>query len=206
MWLSKPFGSLSTPRSKNTSRRQRNHANLRPISTSSTTPLSFSVGLWNCQSAVNKSPIRTVIVSQGDVSDYFTIYKGVVGDLIAIRIQDVCVFLSPPPWKSPAELPTVFDKHQGSCGNLIAVRIHISEFTRRNRFKIQCFNPFLSSHEHRNFVPRCNLHIISECWKVLKEQYFMTAPPQATGSRKEEKHIHFQMGLYYGSSRYAIQF
>ncbi len=87
---------LSQPRSKNTSRRQRNHANLRPISTSSTTPLSFSVGLWNCQSAVNKSPIRTVIVSQGDVSDFHHI-QGVVGDLIAVRIQDVCVFLSPPP-------------------------------------------------------------------------------------------------------------
>ncbi len=24
-----------------------------------------------------------------------------------------CCFLSPPPWKSPAELPTVFDKHRG---------------------------------------------------------------------------------------------
>ncbi len=45
---------LSQPRSKNTRRWQRNPANLRPISTSSTTPLSFSVGLWNCQSAVNK--------------------------------------------------------------------------------------------------------------------------------------------------------
>ncbi len=46
---------LSQPRSKNTRRRQRNPANLRPIATSSTTPLSFSVGLWNCQSAVNKA-------------------------------------------------------------------------------------------------------------------------------------------------------
>ncbi len=46
---------LSQPRSKNTRRRQRNPANLRPIATSSTTPLSFAVGLWNCQSAVNKA-------------------------------------------------------------------------------------------------------------------------------------------------------
>ncbi len=30
-------------------------ANLRPISTSSTTHLSFSMALWNCQSAVNKA-------------------------------------------------------------------------------------------------------------------------------------------------------
>ncbi len=41
-------------------------------------------------------PIRTVIVSQGDVSDFHHI-QGVVGDLIAVRIQDVGVFLSPPP-------------------------------------------------------------------------------------------------------------
>ncbi len=53
------------------------------------------------------SPIRTVIVSQGDVSDFHHI-QGVVGDLIAVRFQDVGVFLSPPPGKSPAELPTVF--------------------------------------------------------------------------------------------------
>ncbi|XP_058619144.1 uncharacterized protein LOC131531942 [Onychostoma macrolepis] len=46
---------LSQPRSKITRRRQCNPANLRPISTSSTTPLAFSVGLWNCQSAVNKA-------------------------------------------------------------------------------------------------------------------------------------------------------
>ncbi len=42
------------------------------------------------------SPIRTVIVSQGDVSDFHQI-QGVVGDLIAVRIQNVGVYLSPPP-------------------------------------------------------------------------------------------------------------
>ncbi len=41
------------------------------------------------------SPIRTVIVSQGDASDFHHI-QAVVGDLIAVRIQDVGVFLSPP--------------------------------------------------------------------------------------------------------------
>ncbi len=40
----------------------------------------------------------------------------------------------------------------------------------------------------------------------LKEQYFMTAQPQRLGAEKEEKHINVQMGLYYGSSRYAVQF
>ncbi len=58
------------------------------------------------------SPIQTVIVSQGDVSDFHHI-QGVVSDLIAVWIQDACVFLSPPPWKSPAELPTVFRQTQG---------------------------------------------------------------------------------------------
>ncbi len=42
------------------------------------------------------SPIRTVIVSQGDASDFHHI-QGVVADLITVRIQDVGVFLSPPP-------------------------------------------------------------------------------------------------------------
>ncbi len=42
------------------------------------------------------SPIRMVIVSQGDVSDFHHL-QGVVGDFNAVRIQDVGVFLSPPP-------------------------------------------------------------------------------------------------------------
>ncbi len=42
-----------------TRRQQRNPANLRPISTSSTTPLSFSMALWNCQSAVNKANLMS---------------------------------------------------------------------------------------------------------------------------------------------------
>ncbi len=38
-------------------RRQRNLAHLHPIYTSSSLPLSFSMGLWNCQSAVNKADL-----------------------------------------------------------------------------------------------------------------------------------------------------
>ncbi len=57
--------------------------------------------MWKFQISIfyseyNLSPIRTVIVSQGEVSDFHHI-QGVVGDLIAVRIQDVGVFLSPPP-------------------------------------------------------------------------------------------------------------
>ncbi len=46
---------VSRPHYNITRRCQRNTANLHPISTSSTTPLSFSMALWNCQSAVNKA-------------------------------------------------------------------------------------------------------------------------------------------------------
>ncbi len=59
---------LSQPRSKNTRRRQRNPANLRPIATSSTAPLSFSVGLWNCQSAVNKADFISAFSLQSTLS------------------------------------------------------------------------------------------------------------------------------------------
>ncbi len=59
---------LSQPHSNNTRRRQHNPANLRTISTSSTTPLSFSVGLWNCQSAVNKADFISVFTLQSTLS------------------------------------------------------------------------------------------------------------------------------------------
>ncbi len=45
-------------------RRQLNLAHLRPICTSSSLPLSFSMGLWNCQSAVNKADLNPTIASQ----------------------------------------------------------------------------------------------------------------------------------------------
>ncbi len=43
---------------------QRNLAHLRPICTSSSLPLSLSMGLWNCQSAVNKADLILTIASQ----------------------------------------------------------------------------------------------------------------------------------------------
>ncbi len=58
------------------------------------------------------SPIRTVIVSQGDVSDFHHI-QGVVGDLIAVRIQDVCVFSHHPRENPRPNYLLFFDKHQG---------------------------------------------------------------------------------------------
>ncbi len=59
---------VSRPRSNITRRRQRNPANLRPISTSSTTPLSFSMALWNCQSAVNKADFISAFSLQSPLS------------------------------------------------------------------------------------------------------------------------------------------
>ncbi len=129
---------------------------------------------------------------------WFSPIQGVVGDLIAVRIQDVGVYLSPPLWKSPAELPTVFWQTPRSCGNLIAVRIHISEFTRRNRLKIQCLIPFWA-------LPNTVTLYFGVIYILFWEQYFMTAQPQRLGAEKEEKHK-LSNGYYYGSSRYAIQF
>ncbi len=59
---------VSRPRSNITRRRQRNPANLRPISTSSTTPLSFSMALRNCQSTVNKADLIYAFSLQSTLS------------------------------------------------------------------------------------------------------------------------------------------
>ncbi len=49
-------------------RRQCNFAHLQPICTSSSLPLSFSIGLWNCQSAVNKADLIPTFASQTALS------------------------------------------------------------------------------------------------------------------------------------------
>ncbi len=59
---------VSRPRYNITHRWQRNPANLRPISTSSTTHLSFSMALWNCQSAVNKADLISAFSLQSTLS------------------------------------------------------------------------------------------------------------------------------------------
>ncbi len=59
---------VSRPRSNITRRRQSNPANLHPISTSSTTPLSFSMARWNCQSAVNKADFISTFSLQSTLS------------------------------------------------------------------------------------------------------------------------------------------
>ena len=51
-----------------TRKRLRNTANLRPILSSSYTPLSLSVGLWNCQSAVNKADFIPAFASHSTLS------------------------------------------------------------------------------------------------------------------------------------------
>ncbi len=55
---------ISQQHSYITRRRQRNLAQLCPFCTSSYLPLSFSMGLWNCQSAVNKADLIPAIASQ----------------------------------------------------------------------------------------------------------------------------------------------
>ncbi len=59
---------VSRPCSNITHKWQRNPANVRPISTSSTTPLSFSMALWNCQSTVNKADFISAFSLQSTLS------------------------------------------------------------------------------------------------------------------------------------------
>ncbi|KAI2644658.1 putative RNA-directed DNA polymerase from transposon BS [Labeo rohita] len=59
---------ISTQRSNITRRRQRNLTNLRPIVTSSTETSSFTVGLWNCQSAVNKADFISAFSTHSTLS------------------------------------------------------------------------------------------------------------------------------------------
>ncbi|XP_051501703.1 uncharacterized protein LOC127410477 [Myxocyprinus asiaticus] len=47
---------------------KRNPHNLRPLCTSAPAPLSFSVGLWNCQSAVNKTDFIPAFATQSTLS------------------------------------------------------------------------------------------------------------------------------------------
>ncbi len=59
---------VSQQRSYIKRRRQCNFAHLQPICTSSSLPLSFSIGLWNCQSAVNKADLIPTFASQTALS------------------------------------------------------------------------------------------------------------------------------------------
>ncbi len=154
----------------------------------------FPVSAFLIYSERDNSPIRTVIVFSGDVSDFHHI-QGVVGDLICRPNQDVSVFPLTTPWKSPAELPTVFWQTPRSCGNLIAVRIHISEFTRRNRFKISVLIPFWALPNTVMLVLRCNLHInFWNAGKYLKETILHDCSTTGTGEQKKKKSTNFQNG------------
>ncbi len=59
---------VSQKRSYIKRRRQRNLAQLRSIFTSSSLPFSISMGLWYCQSAVNKADLITTIAFQTALS------------------------------------------------------------------------------------------------------------------------------------------
>ncbi len=100
------------------------------------------------------------------------------------------VFISHYPCKNPRmNYLLFFDKHKGRV--VIAFRIHISEFTRRNRFKMYCLKPFLSTPEHRTVtvILRCNLHayLFLKCWQVFKRTILHNCSTAATGNRKRRK-------------------
>ncbi|XP_056101741.1 uncharacterized protein LOC130080415, partial [Rhinichthys klamathensis goyatoka] len=59
---------VSRQRSLTTHRRQRNTAYLRPFLSSSHSPLTLSMGLWNCQSAVNKADFIPAFASHSTLN------------------------------------------------------------------------------------------------------------------------------------------
>jgi len=87
------------------------------------------------------SPIQMVIVSQGDVR-YFQHLQGLVSEFIAIQIQNVSVFSHHLGKDPQPNYLLFFEQTPRSCSDLIAVRIHISEFTRKDQYKIHSLNPF----------------------------------------------------------------
>ncbi len=76
---------------------------------------------------------------------------------------------------------------QGVVGDLIAVRIHISEFTRRNRFKIQCLIPFWALPNTVTLYFGVIYILFLKCWKVFKRTILHDCSTTATGSRKRRK-------------------
>ncbi len=82
---------------------------------------------------------------------------------------------------------TVFWQTPRSCGNLIAVRIHIPEFTRRNRFKIQCLIPFWALPNTVTLYFGVIYILFLKCRKVFKRTILHDCSTTATGSRKRRK-------------------
>ncbi len=71
------------------------------------------------------------------------------------------------PVKIPGRITYCFWQTPRSCGNLIAVRIHISEFTRRNRLKIQCLIPFWALPNTVTLYFGVIYILFLKCWKVF---------------------------------------
>lgn len=83
-------------------------------------------------SSAHQSPIRTVIVPQGDVR-YFQ----------HLLLPSRMCFSPTTRVKIPSRITYyLFIFLPRSCANLIVVQIHITKFTRRDRYKIHCLNPF----------------------------------------------------------------
>ncbi len=93
-------------------------------------------------------------------------------------------------WRSefcdPAH-PAIKSPTTSSCGNLIAVRIHISEFKRRKRFKIQCLIPFWALPNTVTLYFGVIYILFLKCWKVFKRTILHDCSTTATGSRKRRK-------------------
>ncbi len=126
-------------------RRQRNLAHLRPICTSSSLPLSFSMGLWHCQSVVNKSDLIPAIASQTA--------------LIILGLTDI--WIRPKDSATPAALSNNFSfshtpcqfRKGGGTGLLISKNWKYSTYTPL------CNNHSLESHAITVTAP-VKLHVV----------------------------------------------
>jgi len=79
------------------------------------------------------------------------------------------------------------------CSNSIAIRIHISKFTRRDHFIIHCFDHFWLYCILLTLWTTTELTYLyyPNAVKYLQEQYFMTAPPLQTEKNKKKARKHF---------------
>ncbi len=114
---------FSQPRSNITRRWQRNPANLRPFSTSSSTPLSLSMCFWNCQSDVNKA--GTPLLVFGDFNNhldkpYATDFHSLLASFDLKRLTTTSTH------KSGNQLDLIYTRNC-TADNILVQPLHISD-------------------------------------------------------------------------------
>ncbi|XP_051557092.1 uncharacterized protein LOC127442860 [Myxocyprinus asiaticus] len=122
---------------------QRNPNNLRPLCTSAPAPLSFSVGLWNCQSTVNKVDFILAFATQSTLS--------------ILALTETCIH--PEDTATSAALSNNFSfSFSPSNSNILVTPLHVSD-----HYFVQ-FNmtlPSILKHTPPLVSFRCNLFLFS---------------------------------------------